>query len=178
MNNPEVVMAVAAVISALLALGALGVSIVGLVRSVSASKDAQTAREKATSAQWKMSEHLEAIAEAQAEAVQAVARGRTTVDRVAGKLSARLMGRGRGQSFIVANVGTGPLTIEGIELDQPDVLVHDALAGVLGAELEPGEDLSMIAGLSLANRLPITVTLRWRDHDGEIRERVQKVSMS
>lgn len=56
-------MAAAAIVSVVVALAALVVSIVGLVRSNTASKDAQAARENATSAQWKMSEHLEAIAE-------------------------------------------------------------------------------------------------------------------
>lgn len=173
MDDPETVMAVAAIVSAVFALAALIVSIVGLVRSVSASKDAQNAREKATGAQWKMSEHLEAIAEAQARALE---RGGQPAGGVGGKLSARLVSVGRGDRLIIANVGTQALTVEDIGLDHPNVLVHGATESVIGAELEPGEDLSMIAGLTLGTKLPLTVTLRWRDSGGETHERVQRVT--
>lgn len=86
MDDPDAVMAAAAVVSALFAGLAVVLSVIGMVRSTRASRDAQAAREDATSAQWKMSEHLETIAAAQAEAAQAMAagqpatgpRGRTT----------------------------------------------------------------------------------------------------
>lgn len=177
MGDPEVVMAAGAVVSAVIALGALVLSIIGLVRSNSAAKDAQTAREDATSAQWKMSEHLETIAEAQAQAALATAHGGSVSGRAAGRLSARLASAGRGERLIVANVGTQALTIESIDVDE-DVLTAGQIEEVLGAELEPGEDVSLVVGISFGTRLPLTVTLGWRDHDGQARERVQKVTLA
>ena len=178
MNDTEIVMAGATVASAAVALTALIVSIVGMVRSNSASRDAQAARENATSAQWKMSEHLQAIAEAQAIAAQAAAaEGRSTVGSRSGRLSARLVDRGRSQRLVVANVGTRALTIEGIYVDQ-DILVGGVADDVAGASLEPGEDVALIAALTLGTRFPVSVTMRWRDDNGEQHERTQRVTLS
>jgi hypothetical protein len=67
MSDPDVIVAVSALASAIVALGALVVSISSVIRSTKAGKDAQAAREAASTAQWKMSEHLQVIAEVQAE---------------------------------------------------------------------------------------------------------------
>lgn len=170
--------AAATIASAIIALAALSVSIIGLVRSNSASKDAQAARENATSAQWKMSEHLQAIAEAQAETARSATHPKSTgVGQVGGRLSARLVYGGRSHRLTIANVGTQTLTVEGIEVDPDDVLVGQGKAEIVGAELDPGEDFSLLAALTLGTKLPLTVTTRWRDASGAHHERVQKVTI-
>jgi hypothetical protein len=170
-DDPQEVMAAAAVVSAAIALVALGISIVGLVRSKSASKDAQAARENSLSAQWKMTEHLEVIAEAQARA----ATTGQPVSRSGGRLSARLINTGRSSRLIVANVGTESLTVRGVETDSNFVL--DDLADIVGAELDPGEELSLIAAITMGTKLPAAVTMRWADSLGE-HERTQMVTLS
>jgi len=170
-------MAVAIAVSAAMAVLATGLSIVGLMRSVSASKDAQAAREKASTAQWKMSEHLEAIAEAQAQAARIAAQGGAPPTRDHGRLSARLVRQGRGERLVVANVGTMAVTVDGVEV-QPNVLLGDQVDEIVGAELDPGEDLTLLAALTMGTRLPLSVTMRWRDSQGATHERVQTVTLS
>lgn len=87
------------------------------------------------------------------------------------------MSRGRSERLIIANVGMQVVTIEVIALDQ-DVLIGDQVEEMRGAELEPGEEVSLLVGLTLVTKLPLTITLRWRDHDGEAKERIQKVTLS
>lgn len=176
MDDPEVVMAAAALASALFAALAVVLSVIGMVRSTRASQDAQAAREDATSAQWKMSEHLEAIAAAQAEAAKAMAAGRPTTGPRGGRLSARLAKRGRGERITVANVGAEPATIVDILVDQPSILVSDQVEGARGAELDPGEEFHLVVALTLGTRFPIEVTLRWQDSNG-VTERVQRLSL-
>lgn len=180
MKDPQVLAAVAASVSALTAVAALVLSIIGLVRSNSASKDAVGAKENAASAQWKMNEYLQTIAEAQAEAAKQLARGGTPSNHRPGKLSARLVrsGLGRGHRLIVANVGTEPLMIDGIDVQSADILAHGATADFVGAELEPGEDVSIPAALDFETRLPLDVTLRWRGSSGEPHQRTQRVPLS
>jgi hypothetical protein len=79
--------------------------------------------------------------------------------------------------LVVANVGTRALTIEGIYVDQ-DILVGGVADDVAGASLEPGEDVALIAALTLGTRFPVSVTMRWRDDNGEQHERTQRVTLS
>ena len=173
--------AVAAVVSATMALGSLVVSIWSVVRSTNAVNDAQVAREMATTAQWKMTEHLQVIAEAQATMAQALsAKGSGTYVAGSpisqgGRLSARLVHRGRSDRIVVANVGVEEVEVLSVEVD-PDVLVEGD-ASVEGVSLEPGEDFTLIAALTFGDALPLNVTMRWRDSEGE-RERTQKVTYS
>lgn len=171
-----------AVASSVIALGALVVSIVGAVRSTKAAKDAQAARELASSAQWKMSEHLQAIAEAQAKLVQ-VARtqsggeqmGLLVAPKGGGRLSARLSKVGRSERLVVANVGTEEVEVLGVDVD-PDVSVSGA-PSIEGVSLDPGEDFAQLVAITMGTRLPLAVTMRWRDSSGE-QERTQKVTFS
>ena len=176
MDDPEVVMAAAALASALFAALAIVLSVIGMVRSTRASRDAQAAREDATSAQWKMSEHLETIAAAQAEAAKAMAAGQPTTGPRGGRLSARLAKRGRGERITVANVGAEPVTILDIVVDQPSILVSDQLEGARDAQLDPGEEFHLAVALTLGTRFPIEVTLRWQDSNG-VTERVQRLTL-
>lgn len=167
-------MAAAAVVSAGIAGLAIVLSIIGLVSSAKASTKAQDARNDATNAQWKMSEHLEAIAAAQADAARAA--GGSTPIGVGGKLSARLVPSGRhSYKLVVANVGTQALIIEAIEAGQEDILI--GANDVIEAQLEPGEEVSLLAAITMGTEIPINVTLRWRDSDGESHERLQKVTL-
>jgi hypothetical protein len=123
-----------------------------------------------------MSEHLEAIAAAQAEAAQAMAAGRPASDPRGGRLSARLAKRGRGERITVANVGAEPVTILDILVDQPSILVSGQVEGARGAELDPGEEFHLVVALTLGTRFPIEITLRCQDSTGE-NERVQRLTL-
>jgi len=175
MNDPQVLAAVASLLSALVALFALGLSILGLIQSKSASKDAQAAREQASNAQWKMSEHLEAIA----KSLRNGASLSTPSESLPGQLTARLVRRGRGERLVVANVGTQPVRIEGIDvIDQPNVLIRTQVDPLIGSDLLPGEDHSVLAAPSLGTRLPLKVLLEWSDPDGHLQQREQLVNFS
>jgi hypothetical protein len=171
MDDPQQLSANAALASALVALFALALSIIGLVQSKSASKDAQVAREKASNAQWKMSEHLEAIA-------ASLTGGMAPSASMGGQLTARLVRRERGERLVIANVGTHPLRIGDVAVDPPNVLVGDMLQELQGSELLPGEDQTVPAVLTFGTRLPLRVTLRWTDLDGQPHEREQLVNLS
>ncbi|WP_030159198.1 hypothetical protein [Glycomyces sp. NRRL B-16210] len=175
MKDPQYLAAVAAILTALIALFALGLSIIGVVQSKSASKDAQAAREKASDAQWKMTEHLETIAVSLRESsISGAAAG-----SLGGQLTARLVRRGRGESLVVANVGTQPVRVEDIAvIDQPNILIASQVEPLRGSELLPGEDHSVLAALSLGTRLPLKVALKWSDFDGQQHEREQLVNFS
>jgi hypothetical protein len=168
-SDPQAVMAAGTVASAVFAALALVLSIVGLVRSARASMEATAARQDATAAQWKMSEHLEAIAAATAEAAQAAARGESAPSAVmrGGRLSARLWRSGRSERLSIANTGAESVTVLEVDLDDPSILVGGAREALQGAELDPGEQLDVVAALSMATRLPINVRLLWRDASGE-----------
>jgi hypothetical protein len=168
-SDPQAVMAAGTVATVVFAALALLVSIVGLVRSTRASSEATSARQDANAAQWKMSEHLEAIAAATADAVKAAARGDAVSGAVlrGGRLSARLWKAGRSERLSIANTGAESVTIMDIELDDPSILVHGARESVHGAELDPGEQLDLVVGLSMATKLPMNVRLRWHDASGE-----------
>ena len=168
-SDPQAVMAAGTVVTALFSALALVVSIVGLVRSARASSEATAARQDANAAQWKMSEHLEAIAAATADAVQATARGDGTTSAVmrGGRLSARLWRAGRSERLSVANTGAESVTVMDVELEDPSILVGGALESLQGAELDPGDQLDAVVALSMATKLPMNVRLRWRDASGE-----------
>lgn len=178
MDDPQNLAAAAALISAGIALLALILGIIGLIQSKSASKDAeaasreaQAARESSSDAQWKMTEHLGAIAVSMRD-------GASTSEKAAGQLTSRLVQRGRSHRLVVANVGTAPVRIEDISVGQDDVLIGDMVESLRGSELLPGEDHSILAAITFGTNMPLNVTLRWTDPDGQSHEREQTVNFS
>lgn len=167
--------------SAVIALGALVVSIWSAIRSTKAGKDAQTARETASTAQWKMSEHLQAIAEAQAKVAEAAVSptmpggSASSPTKQGGRLSARLTKMGNSARITVANVGVEEVEVLSVDV-APDVSAHGG-PSIEGVSLDPGEDFSLMAEITLDTSLPLTVRMRWRDSGGE-QEREQKVTFS
>lgn len=132
-----------------------------------AQERAQEARESATGAQWKMSEHLEAIAEAQAKYASNLAAGGTisNAPKIGARLSARMVQRARSDwQFTVANVGTETAKVLSVEEGQGAVL---DLHTIEGEELDPGEEMTFPAALTMGTTIPLTVVLRWEDSRGE-----------
>lgn len=161
-------------VSAGAAIASVLVAVAAYRRSGSAERRANQAREAIGRVQESMSEHLGKIAEAQQALVQhkpapSVSKG----DR--GRLSARLLRENRGEQLRVENTGGEPVEVVDVQvLEQPDVIVHGG-GDPRGAQLYPGERVSMIIGLSMANTLPLKVLMRWRDSEG-VEDRVQQVS--
>ena len=177
MDLSDWLQASSAIASAIFALGALVVSIWSVVRSTKASKDAQGARELASSAQWKMTEHLQVIAEAQATVAKNLKSGTpggAAVQTQGGRLSARLTKVGRSERLAVANVGVEALEVVSVDVP-PDIAVSGA-PSIDDVELDPGEDFGIVVAITMGTSLPITVTMRWRDSRGE-QERTQKLSL-
>lgn len=179
MNLSDWLQASSAVATAIIALGALLVSIWSVVRSTKASKDSQAARELASTAQWKMTEHLQVIAEAQATLAKnlgtSTLAGGSPTPTQGGRLSARLVKSGRSERLVVANVGVETVEVVSVEIP-PDIAVGGA-PSIEGVELDPGEDFAIVVGITMGTSLPVTVTMRWRDSRGE-QKRTQKVTFS
>lgn len=179
MDLTDWLQASSAIASAVFALGAVVVSIWSVIRSTNASKDSQAARELASTAQWKMTEHLQVIAEAQAAVARNLGSTAPTSQsigpRQGGRLSARLVKIGRSERVLIANVGVEPVEVLAVDLP-PDIAVSGA-PSIEGVELDPGEDFGILVAITMGTVLPITVTMRWRDTTGE-RERTQKVTLS
>lgn len=179
MGLADWLLASSAVASALFALGALIVSIWSAIRSTKAAKDSQTAREMASTAQWKMTEHLQVIAESQAKLAQSLESGGSVanVGRTAqgGRLSARLVKTGRSERVLIANVGVEPVEVISVDIP-PDIEVSGA-PSIEGVDLDPGEDFGIVVAITMGTRLPITVLMKWRDSLGE-HERNQMVTLS
>ena len=178
MNTNDWLVAASAIASAVIALGALIVSIWSAVRSTKAAKDSQSARELASTAQWKMTEHLQVIAEAQATVAKNLqgatpAKGSATQTQ-GGRLSARLIKVGRSERLVVANVGVESLEVLSVEVP-PDIAVSGA-PSIDGVDLDPGEDFGIVVAITMGTTLPVLVTMRWRDSRGE-QERTQKLSL-
>ncbi|MDN3243188.1 hypothetical protein [Glycomyces tritici] len=164
----------AALLSALIALLALVISLIGLMQSRSASKDSKTARDKASDAQWKMSEHLEAIA----GSLRIPERSSGSPVPMTGLLTGRLVERSGIGMLVVANIGPQTVRVEGIAADQPYILRRDQIEILIGSELLPGEHCTIPANLGFGTSLPARVTFKWIGPDGELRERIQALSIS
>jgi len=178
MDLKDWLIASSAVASAIFALGALVVSIWSAIRSTRAASDSQAARELAGTAQWKMSEHLQVIAESQAMLAQNLgtgAPGQRVAASQGGRLSARLVKVGRSHRLLIANVGVELVEVLSVDIP-PDVAVSGA-PSIEGVELDPGEDFGLLVSITMGTSLPLTVTMRWRDSRGE-QERVQRVTFS
>lgn len=172
----DVVMAVATMMSVLVALVALVFGMLGFARGGRAESDAKAARESAVGAQWKMSEHLETIAERLADAATSAAAGGAKAPIHAGRLSARLSSPSKNRHRVtIANVGTDTLRV--LEVQLPNDLRVSGGGDAVGAELDPGEEHHIVVGLSMQTRFPIPVQLRWEDDSGE-HEREQKLTLA
>ena len=179
MDLKDWLLASSAVASALFALGALAVSIWSVVRSTKAGKGAQAARELAGTTQWKMTDHLQVIAESQAKLAHNLgtdaSAGQAALTSRGGRLSARLVRMVRSDRLLIANVGVKP--VEVISVDVPAEIAVNGAPSIEGVELDPGEDFGIVVDISMGTSLPVTVTMRWRDSGGE-HELTQEVTLS
>jgi hypothetical protein len=102
--------------------------------------------------------------------------------RVTADVRVRLVGPARHARFVIVNAGEG--TAHGVQFDikpedgQESPLVKGDYDQKLPIEiLRPGDSVELLAGLTFGSGTVFGAKWRWRDEDGELRERTEKVAL-